>query len=36
MLLETGLLLKMQSDSMPVGGAVRAGELAVSTVTAVI
>ncbi len=35
-LLETGLLLKMQSNSLPVGGAVRAGVLAVSTVTAVI
>ncbi len=34
MLLETGLWLKMQSDS--VGGALRAAELAVSPVTAVI
>ncbi len=36
MLLETGLLLKMQSDCLPVGGAVRAGVLAVSSVMAVI
>ncbi len=36
MLLETGLLLKMQSDCLPVGGAVRAGELVVSPVMAVI
>ncbi len=34
-LLETGLL-KMQTHSLPVGGALRAVELAVSPVTAVI
>ncbi len=33
MLLETGLFLKMQSDCLPAGGAVRAAELAVSPVT---
>ncbi len=36
MLLEMGLLLKMQSDYLPVGGALRAVELVVSPVMAVI
>ncbi len=36
MLLETGLLLKMQTDSLPAGGAFGAAETVVSPVTAVI